>query len=237
MIKIKLEKVSLHYPLLSNGDRRFKNKLIEIFAGSVINKKIKNNNVIALDEITLEINHGDRVAITGGNGSGKSTLLKLLAGIYPITSGNAKITGSVLSLLDLSMGIEQDATGIENIELLSSIYKDKLDCDVGEIIKRVHVFSELGDFINLPVKTYSTGMRMRLLFSFVLCLKSDILLMDEWLSVGDEKFNQKSLSAIDEMHKKFKIIIMATHSRDVVNKYSNREIHLINGKIENVKMI
>lgn len=231
MVEIKLENVSLSYPLLSSGERRLKNKIINIVVGFLKSRTSEVETIRALHEINMEIKDGDRVAITGGNGSGKSTLLKVLGGIYPVTNGQIKVKGSILSLLDLSMGIELDATGIENIKLLSSIYKEKLELTIDDVILRVQSFSELGEFINLPVKTYSTGMRMRLLFSFVLCLKSDILLMDEWLSVGDASFNEKSLSAIKEMHEKFKIVIMATHSRDVVNNYSNREIKLNKGKI------
>lgn len=201
MAQIVFENVSLHYPLLSNGNNRIKDKFFKFLKSPLRSEKIKSGNVIAINQISLVINSGDRVAITGGNGSGKSTLLKMMAGIYPPTQGQILINGSVLSLLDLSMGIEHDATGVENIEILSSLYKDRLDIPFQEVLDKVITFSELDEFIYLPVKTYSTGMRMRLLFSFVLCLNTDILLMDEWLSVGDDEFNKKSLSAITEMHK------------------------------------
>jgi lipopolysaccharide transport system ATP-binding protein len=233
MAQIIFENVSLHYPLLSNGNNRIKDKFIKFVKKPLRLDKINNDNVVAINQISLVINSGDRVAITGGNGSGKSTLLKMMAGIYPPTNGRVLINGSVLSLLDLSMGIEHDATGVENVEMLTSIYKDRLDLTFLEVLHKVIAFSELDEFIYLPVKTYSSGMRMRLLFSFVLCLNTDILLMDEWLSVGDDDFNKKSLSAITEMHQKSKIVIMATHSRDVVDKYSNREIRMENGVIKN----
>ncbi len=145
----------------------------------------------SLSNINLEIANNERVGLLGHNGAGKSTLLRVLGGVYTPSSGYAEINGKVGSLIDISLGIDSEATGLENIFLrgaLLGISKKKIEQELENIIE----FSELGDFINMPVRTYSTGMHMRLAFAVSTMITPDILLMDEWLSVGDQGFQDKA---------------------------------------------
>ena len=154
--------------------------------------------VKSLSHINLNIRDNERVGLLGHNGAGKSTLLRVLGGVYTPSSGFAEVQGKVGSLIDISLGIDSEATGLENIFLrgaLLGIPKKKIEQELEKIIE----FSELGDFINMPVRTYSTGMHMRLAFAVSTMITPDILLMDEWLSVGDRDFQNKAEKKLSDL--------------------------------------
>ena len=147
--------------------------------------------VKALNDVSFELREGDRVGIVGHNGSGKSTLLRVLAGAYEPVSGTIEVQGQVASMLNITLGLDYEATGYENIFLRGVImgYTPK---EIEPLVDEIVAFSELGDYIDMPMRTYSSGMSVRLAFAVSTCVKADILLMDEWLSVGDEGFKVKA---------------------------------------------
>lgn len=187
--------------------------------------------VQALTNINFAIRAGERVALLGHNGAGKTTLLGALSRIYAPTSGSAEISGAVGSLINISLGTDPESTGRENIFLRAAILglgRDFIQKNLEEIIE----FSELGDFIDLPVRTYSSGMQLRLAFAVSTMLRPEILVMDEWLSVGDKNFQSKAAARLDAMLKDTKILVLATHSRDLALRHCNRALWLEHGRIK-----
>lgn len=188
-------------------------------------------SVRALDEISFELCDGDRVGLIGHNGAGKSTLLRMLSGIYVPSSGQITAEGKVSSLIDISLGIDLEATGRDNIFLrgcLLGMSKSNIQATIDEIIE----FTELGDFIDMPLRTYSTGMSMRLAFAISTAVQPEILLMDEWLSVGDENFKDKAEKRLNQLLSKTNLLVMATHSYDVAVNTCNKVIWLEHGRIK-----
>ena len=192
------------------------------------NTKVGYHNV--LQGINLKIKKGETVALIGVNGSGKSTLLKLMTKIYYPTTGKIDVNGKLTSLLELGAGFHQDFTGRENIYFNASIFgltAKEIDSRVQEIID----FSELGEFIEAPVRTYSSGMYMRLAFSVAINVGAEILLIDEILAVGDQHFQDKCYAKLEELKKSGKTIVIVSHSLPAVRKLCDRTVWLYEGKI------
>ena len=231
MSYIKLTDVSVEIPVFNSQGRSLKKTLMGMATGGKIGLTESGNTVIqSLSHVNLEIKNNERIGLLGHNGAGKSTLLRVLGGVYSPTSGDAIIKGTVGSLIDISLGIDSEATGLENIFLrgaLLGISKKYIEQELQNIIE----FSELGAFIDMPVRTYSTGMHMRLAFAVSTMIKPDILLMDEWLSVGDQGFQGKAEKKLSELVNRSNILVIATHSRDLVEKCCERAIWLEHGKI------
>ena len=183
-----------------------------------------------LKDINLKIGKGESVALIGVNGSGKSTLLKLMTKIYYPNSGSIEVNGKLTSLLELGAGFHQDFTGRENIYFNASIF----GLTAAEIDKRVQDiidFSELGEFIEAPVRTYSSGMYMRLAFSVAINVDAEILLIDEILAVGDQHFQDKCYAKLQELKKSGKTIVIVSHSTKAVERLCDRAVWLYEGKI------
>ncbi len=192
------------------------------------NKKEKREVIKGID---LKIKKGEAVALIGTNGSGKSTLLKLMTKILYPNSGVIEVNGKLTSLLELGAGFHPDFSGRENIYFNASIFglnKKEIDEKLEEIIN----FSELEKYIDNPVRTYSSGMFMRLAFAVAINVNADILLVDEILSVGDEHFQNKCIEKMIELKKQGKTMVFVTHSMESVKKLCNRAVWLYNGKIE-----
>ena len=170
------------------------------------------------------------MGLIGHNGSGKSTLLKLLGGIYRPTSGTVSRAGVVGSLLDISLGMSPDATGRENIFLRGAL-QGMSRSEIARLVPGIIEFSELGDFIELPMRTYSSGMLLRLAFSVATVLSPDILLMDEWLSVGDEAFQSKAEARLHEVVSRTSILVIASHSANLISGQCNRVLYLDHGRL------
>lgn len=231
MSNINLVDVSVEIPVYNSQGRSLKKTIMGIATGGKIGLTESGNTVVkSLSHINLNIQDNERVGLLGHNGAGKSTLLRVLGGVYTPSSGLAKIRGKVGSLIDISLGIDSEATGLENIFLrgaLLGIPKKKIEEELDNIIE----FSELGNFINMPVRTYSTGMHMRLAFAVSTMITPDILLMDEWLSVGDQGFQSKAEKKLSELVYRSNILVIATHSRELVEKCCDRAVWLEHGNI------
>lgn len=193
------------------------------------NRKKEDSRTV-LRNINLNIKKGETVALIGTNGSGKSTLLKLMTKIIYPTKGSLITNGKLTSLLELGAGFHPDFTGRENIYFNASIFgltKEEIERRVDEIIE----FSELGEFIDSPVRTYSSGMYMRLAFSVAINVDADILLIDEILAVGDQHFQDKCFAKLKELKESDKTIVIVTHSLDQVRKLCTRAIWIYNGEV------
>ena len=188
------------------------------------------NDRMLLHPTSLRFEQGRVYGLIGHNGSGKSTLLKLLGGIYRPTSGTVSRAGVVGSLLDISLGMSPDATGRENIFLRGAL-QGMSRSEIARLVPGIIEFSELGDFIELPMRTYSSGMLLRLAFSVATVLSPDILLMDEWLSVGDEAFQSKAEARLHEVVSRTSILVIASHSANLISGQCNRVLYLDHGRL------
>ena len=234
MVYIKAIDAAVEIPIYNISSRSFKNKIFQVATKNKFGKNDKGNFVVkVLKGLNFEFSKGDRVGIIGKNGSGKSTLLRVLSGVYKPTKGHFVTQGKIASLIDISLGIDHEATGRENIFLRGAflgISKKEMDKKFDEIVS----FSELEDFINLPVRTYSSGMHLRLAFSVSTIIQPEILLMDEWLSVGDEEFRKKAEKRLNDLVKITDIFVVASHSRDLIEKNCNKVILLEDGLIKSI---
>lgn len=183
-----------------------------------------------LKHINLKIKEGETVALIGVNGSGKSTLLKLMTKIIYPTSGRIVVNGKLTSLLELGAGFHPDFTGRENIYFNASIFGLTAK-EIDDRVQKIIDFSELGDFIEAPVRTYSSGMYMRLAFSIAINVDADVLLIDEILAVGDQHFQEKCFAKLEELKKSNKTIVIVSHSLDSVKKLCDRAVWLYNGEV------
>ena len=225
-IAVRVEHVSMEFKISKDKIDTLKEYVIRTLKR---NKKEKEK-IRILNDISFDVHKGDKLGILGFNGAGKSTLLKILAGIYEPTHGKITINGKVAPLLELSAGFDKNYTGKNNIYLngaFLSMDKDFLDEKFDEIVE----FSELGDFINYPVKNYSSGMRAKLGFSIATLIEPDILIVDEILSVGDIKFRKKSSEKINELMSEGVTVLLVSHSINQIRKICNKCIWIENGRI------
>ncbi|KQZ29863.1 ABC transporter ATP-binding protein [Caulobacter sp. Root1472] len=222
----------LIYPVFSLRARSLRNAVIASATGGRLLQDARNVvHVQALDGVSFDLEEGDRMAIYGHNGSGKTTLLKVLAGIYEPTSGDLRVRGRVSSMIDIGHGMDTEATGIENIRIMSQFRgfsRKQIDEKIPEIVD----FAELGNFIHLPVKTYSTGMVVRLMFAVSTCFEPEILILDEWLGAGDAGFMNKAAARMDQFVSRSRLVVVATHSTELIKRVCNKICVLDGGKIK-----
>ena len=221
MAHIKLDQASVEIPIYSNHNRSIKNSLLK----NLTKDKVLPHSVKALNNITLDLKDGDRLGVMGPNGAGKSTLLRTLAGVYHPTSGSIDVSGSIASLIDISLGMDSEATGYENIRMRGIMMGMKLK-QIKLIEDEIAEFTELGKFLELPIRTYSTGMHMRLGFAVSTTVPADIILMDEWLSVGDSDFLIKAEKRLHDYIQKSSILVIASHSEELISKLTNQTLRL-----------
>jgi lipopolysaccharide transport system ATP-binding protein len=231
MAYIEAKHLSVDFPIYDSSHRSLKKKIISAATGGRIAENSLNYSVVkALDDLSFSIKDGESVALMGHNGSGKSTLLRTLAGVYYPTGGSLDVKGSISTLIDLSQGMDMEATGWENITLRGLAMGMSLS-EINACADEIAEFSELGDFLNIPVRTYSSGMLLRLAFSVSTSTPRDIVLMDEWLSVGDSNFADKSTVRLKQYLSKASILVIATHSEELAKEVCNSTIFLTHGKI------
>jgi ABC-type polysaccharide/polyol phosphate transport system ATPase subunit len=226
MARIELDNVSLTFKVRQHGRITLK----EFFVRHLLRKPF--NPVItveALKEVSLSLHDGDRLGVIGHNGAGKSTLMKLLAGIYPPTAGKRVVQGEISSLFDIALGFEGDASGWENIR-----YRGYLQGETPATIKAkmqpIAEFSELGHFLDMPVRYYSAGMMVRLAFSIATAIEPEILLVDEVLSAGDMAFQAKARQRMIEMMAKARLLVMISHDLESIRKLCDRVLWMDHGR-------
>jgi ABC-type polysaccharide/polyol phosphate transport system ATPase subunit len=231
MAFLRLEHVSLEYPIYHGSSRSLKKSLLAASTqGNLARDALDRVNVRALTDITIDLKTGDRLALIGANGAGKTTLLKVLAGIFEPTQGRISGSGRVSALLDPQVGLNPDATGQENI-ILRGMYMDIHPRDMRPHAQEVAEFTELGHYLDMPVRTYSAGMMVRLAFAISTCIPPEILLMDEWLAAGDAHFLTKAHKRLEAFVRASSILVLASHSMALVEQWCTRGILLEQGKI------
>jgi ABC-2 type transport system ATP-binding protein/lipopolysaccharide transport system ATP-binding protein len=230
MSSIEILHAHLDYSLIGIGSRSLKTRVLATATGGLISAGDAVAVINALRDISFSLREGDRLGLVGHNGAGKSTLLKVLAGIYKPTAGFVNVNGRIVSTLNISLGMEPEATGYENIilrGLLLGMKRKEINAKLDEIA----TFTELGEYLNMPVRIYSSGMLTRLAFATVTAMNSDILLMDEVIGTGDAAFMDKAERRLNEFMNRSKIIVIASHSDQVIQKFCNKALLLEHGKI------
>jgi ABC-type polysaccharide/polyol phosphate transport system ATPase subunit len=231
MAFLRSRNLSVEFPIYQGSSRSLKKMVVaSAMQGNLGRDAADRINVHALNEITLDIEDGDRVGLIGANGAGKTTLLRVLAGIYSPTRGELYSWGRIAALLDVSVGLNPEATGRENIILRGmylNIHPREMRSHVDEIVE----FTELGPYIDMPARTYSSGMIVRLGFAISTCMPAEILLMDEWLSAGDARFLDKAQRRMEQFVGGSAILVLASHSPELLRKWCNRGILLQHGRI------
>lgn len=222
---IQIENISKTYPNINSAKQRFKSLL------SILFNKNQNNGSNVLTNIKLNVKKGESLAIIGKNGAGKSTLLKIISGVIPSTTGTVNVNGKIGALLELGSGFHPEYTGRENLKMsaaLAGIESKTIDNKIHEMVK----FADIGEYIDQPVKNYSSGMVVRLGFSVVTVTKPDLLITDEVLAVGDTDFQRKCIAWIDNYLKNGGTLLLVSHSIYHVQKLCKHALWLENGKIK-----
>lgn len=226
-----LDDVSVNFTIFNARSRSLKEALLKSTTGGSLGISDQDRVFVrALDHITVEIRDGDRVGLIGRNGAGKTTLLRVLAGVYQPVTGVVRRRGSVASLLNFMLGMDPEASGRDNIFLrgtLLGIPPDELNVSANAIGE----FAGLGGYLEVPVRTYSLGMRMRLAFAISTWINPNILLLDEWIGFGDQEFTRRAEKKMQELLDKAGILVLSSHSEALIERLCNRCILLDNGKI------
>ncbi len=229
MSHIHLNKLSLHLPIFDADSRLLRQVIFKRRTGGELS--IDGNVVVkALEDITLSIEEGDRVGIVGHNGAGKSTMLRALAGVYAPTSGTIEVDGKISALLSPGLGMDMEDNGFENIINIGVM----LGLTVKELQSRkdeIAEFTELGEYLALPVRTYSAGMLLRLAFAAVTIIEPDILLLDEGLGAGDARFAKRAQDRANGLMARARILVIASHSEAIVKDLCNKAMLLEQGRL------
>lgn len=233
MSKAELINVSLTYPVYGSHGRSFKSSILNMATGGRLDIDSSNISVEALHDISFQLEKGDRLGILGHNGAGKSTLLKVLAQIYQPTSGSIKIHGRSNCLFDIMMGMDQEMNGYENV-ILRGLILGLSKKEANKIISQVEDFAEIGDFMKMPFKTYSAGMKLRLAYGIITSVPSEILLIDEIVNVGDAKFMEKAKTRMKNLVHQSDIVVLSSHDINVVKEICNKVLWLEHGKIKHL---
>ena len=227
--------VGVEFPIFNSSHRSLKKSILNVSTGGRVAQDTKNHVIVkALEGINLDLKPGDRVGLVGHNGSGKTTLLRVLSGVYAPIYGELSVKGKIATLLDISLGMDGEATGYENIRIrgllmgLSLVEIDRLTDEIAE-------FTGLGDYLNMPMRTYSSGMAVRLGFAVSTSIHADIILMDEWLSVGDAEFQAKATERLSHMVDRASIMVLASHSMALVERTCNKIILMEHGKMIDIR--
>jgi homopolymeric O-antigen transport system ATP-binding protein len=227
---LRLRDVSVEFPIYQASSRSLKKLLLASSTRGNLGRDARDRvNVRALSNVSLEIGNGERLAVIGLNGAGKTTLLKVFAGVYEPTHGRFTSSGRVSSLLDIQVGLNVDATGRENI-VLRGMYMGIHPQEMRRRATEVAEFTELGEYLDMPVRTYSAGMMIRLAFAASTCIPPDILIMDEWLAAGDAQFLEKAQRRVEEFVRTSSILVLASHSLELVEQWCNRGLLLHQGR-------
>lgn len=230
MVAIFLNDVSVNIPIFDVSRASLKKALIGRTIGGRFAQSGSHLTVSAIKNINFEAHDGDRIALVGDNGSGKSTLLRVLSKVYPPTSGTVNIIGNVSPMFDATLGMSMDATGLENIQIAGTIWgmtRAQIKNSVDDIVD----FTELGDYLKVPVRTYSSGMMMRLAFAIATVRDPEILLIDEIIGVGDMGFFEKAFLRLRKLIERSRILMVAAHDDDILRRLCDKAIWLSHGSI------
>jgi ABC-type polysaccharide/polyol phosphate transport system ATPase subunit len=227
---IALKNVSIQIPIYDIGASSLRKRILSKAIGGRFEQSGSHLVVDALKDVSFEAHDGDRIALVGNNGSGKSTLLRLLSDVYPATSGTVQVVGEVSPMFDAMLGMSMDATGMENISICGRLW-GLSPAEIGDSIDDIVDFTELGDYLNVPVRTYSAGMMLRLAFAIATVRDPEILLLDETVGVGDAAFFEKAFNRLQNIIHRSQILFLASHADDILRKVCNKAIWLDHGNL------
>jgi ABC-type polysaccharide/polyol phosphate transport system ATPase subunit len=234
MAHIRLHNASLDLPIYDVQSRSLKKRLASLRNRNSESPEHPSTVVFrALNALSFTIETGDRLGLVGHNGAGKSTLLRVLAGIYAPSSGVVETQGKTVPLLDINLGMDENSTGRQNIRL-RGLLLGMSDAEIAEKEEEIAAFSELDTFLDLPIRTYSSGMRVRLGFAISTAVDADILLLDEVMGVGDASFKEKANRRLAELHQRSEIVVLALHDNGTIRKTCEKVLWLERG---NVRML
>ena len=230
---IEAKQIGIEFPVAPPNARSFRHLAIK--AASRVGGRVSKGEgsfqfVQALDEISFSLKQGDRLGLVGHNGAGKTTLIRVLAGIYEPTRGSVRVVGRNVPMFDIGLGMDEEASGYENIRtrgLILGLSPEEIEERVPEIAE----FAELGDYLELPIRTYSSGMLLRLVFSIAASIHGDIILMDEWIAVGDAQFRKKTHDRLQQITQRSGIVVLASHDFGLLRETCNLGLYLDGGRV------
>jgi lipopolysaccharide transport system ATP-binding protein len=228
---INVDGLSLYFPIVGADAQSLKKYLKQVAIGGGLARRNARSSqplLVALRDVNLSLSPGDRLGLIGSNGSGKTTLLRCLAGAYSPDAGVVEVNGRIASLLDLSLGIDPSATGLENIRLrglVAGLSVKEIEAKTEQIAE----FSGLGPFLAMPMKTYSSGMQARLAFATATSVQAEILLMDEWIAVGDADFRSQAHDRLTSMVEQAHILVIASHDPYLIRSLCNKVMRMDHG--------
>ena len=231
MAFISVKDLSIEFRVYGPSSRSLKKKLLQRFTGGRIAREVDDHIVVkALQDVSLEIKEGGRIGLVGPNGSGKSTLLRAMAGIYKPSRGSVEFLGKLGTLMNIPFGMDPESTGTENIYLrgyLLGMSKNEINSRFDEIAE----FADIGEFLELPIKTYSQGMIYRLSFAISTSIHPEILLIDEVIGASDPKFLEKTIQKSNKLWHDAKIAVLASHDMNILSSFANELVYLEKGRI------
>ena len=231
MAFIELKGVTLDLPIYEVQGRSLKRQMMRLGRKNAIAES--NDGVVvvrALENVSVRFESGDRIGLIGHTGAGKSTILRVMAGIYAPTTGTIERSGKVVPLLDISLGMDDNSTGLQNIRL-RGLLLGMTDAEIRAKQQQIADFCELGDYLDLPIRTYSSGMRVRLAFAISTAVDAEILLLDEVMGVGDASFMHKAQQRLADLHERSEIVVLAMHSNHEIRRTCNKVLWMDNGGV------
>jgi ABC-2 type transport system ATP-binding protein len=233
MPKILADKISIEFPVVPPNARSFRHmalRTVSRVGGHVLKNSGSFQLVRALEDVSFSLKDGDRLALVGPNGAGKTTLIRVLAGIYEPSHGVLQVEGRRVPMFDIGLGLDEEASGYENI-VVRGLILGLTPKEIADRIQEIAEFSELGAYLDLPIRTYSSGMLLRLVFSIAITIEGDIILMDEWIAVGDANFRQKTHARLQQITAKSGIVVLASHDLGLLRETCNLGLHLEGGRV------
>jgi lipopolysaccharide transport system ATP-binding protein len=230
MARIRIENVSVDFPLFHGSSRSLKKTVVAAASGRLGEDKRQRMVVQALRDVDIELGSGDRLGLIGTNGAGKTTLLRAIAGIYEPVAGRIRVEGSLNALLDPQLGMNVELTGRENI-MLRGLYNGFSKTQIAVLEDDVQDFAELGEFLDLPVRFYSSGMVIRLGFALATAIRPQVLLMDEWFLAGDANFIAKARTRLEAIVRGAEILVLSSHISSAVLEWCTRVIWMDHGRV------
>ena len=235
MARIALRDVTIAFPIFSSHTRSIRTAVLTRLGGKLAQH---NDTVIvrALADISLDLVDGDRLGLVGSNGAGKTTFLRVVSGVYPPLTGEAVIEGKVSSFTDIGLGMDPEATGWQNI-IFRCVFLGLTFAEARALAPSIGEFCELGGYLDLPVRTYSTGMFVRLAFAISIAVHPDIVVIDEMIGAGDQSFIQKAQKRIGDLLERTRILVLASHSQPIIRNFCNKVLWLEQGQVKMLGLV
>lgn len=230
MARVRLNNVNVEFPVFTSRTRSVRTAVFSRLGGKLATH---DDTVVvrALQEVTLELSDGDRLGVIGHNGAGKTTFLRVVSGVYPPVSGEVRIDGKVSSFTDITLGMEPEATGWQNI-LFRCVFLGLSFAEARKLAPAIAEFSELGEYLDLPVRTYSSGMFVRLAFAISTAVQPDVVVMDEMIGTGDRTFVEKAQRRVAELLEQASILVLASHNEAIIRNFCTKVVWLDKGAIK-----